>query len=633
MRDLRKKITIPFRLLELLVLSIIFGLSLWTCSTKNLIGTEKVGSIFIDANIPGANIWLDDNSTGKKTPDTLENITVGKHKVSVRKESYNSNPEFDSVEVVEGSTVSVNFLLTNKVGAISVNSNPPGARIILDHKNTQESTPDTLDSVSVGNHIVTVEKEGYGTVPSLDTVEVIEDSLVSVDFILVEKRGNIFVNSNVSGAEIFLDYVSTGKLTPDTIFDLMVGNHVVSVKKSGYSVFPETTIVEVIESSVPTCNFVLSQNLGGLFVNSTPQGAEIYLNHQNSGKLTPSLFSLPEGNYIVSVAKSGYFSFPESAMVFLVKDSSIVINFTLTQKKGSIFVNSVPPGGDIILDYVYTGNTTPDTIFDLTVGEHIVSVAKAGYLCSPDSLMTMVNENQTSTSEFVLLDTLYGSLEVTSNMEGATICIDQKDTNQVTPYVFFNNVTIGTHIISIFKTGHSNGSPAKEVVNIATKDTVEVNFGLSPTQLGWSVGNITPDFKLQDDSLNWRRYYAYRGFVVMLNFWSTDCVNCMQELPYLQQIYEEYLADSLIILGVNDGGVFGNEGFEEIRQTREQKHLTFILLKGGKTSIKNDYELQTLGTPVTIIIDREGKVYYHKPGFQVGYEMKFKQKLNELFGK
>jgi hypothetical protein len=252
-----------------------FGLLflLWSCSTKNLIGTEKVGSIFVESNIPGATIELDDNPTKKQTPDTLKNIPVGKHQVSIRKEGYNSNPQFDTVEVIENGLTTVDFFLTNKVGIISVNSAPQGALIILDQINTQKITPDTLDSVPVGKHIVSVEKEGYRASPEFDTVEVVEDSLSTVDFALVERLGNIFVNSNIGGAEITLDHVPTGKVTPDTIFDVMIGNHLVSVTKSGYSVFPESATVQVLEGTVTPVNFVLAQKVGGLFVNSTPQGA------------------------------------------------------------------------------------------------------------------------------------------------------------------------------------------------------------------------------------------------------------------------------------------------------------------------------------------------------------------------
>jgi thiol-disulfide isomerase/thioredoxin len=276
---------------------------------------------------------------------------------------------------------------------------------------------------------------------------------------------------------------------------------------------------------------------------------------------------------------------------------------------------------------------TPDTLKGVPVGEHVISVTKEGFITAPDSVSISVMENGFDSVRFDLLEPTKGTLKVTSNPEGATICIDhqpQTDT-MLTPCVFFNSIPIGAHTISIFKEGYSNDNPVKETVDIVTEDTTEVYFSLSPAEVGKVVGNITPDFKLEADSHLWYRLYAYRGFVVMINFWATDCPACMKELPYLQQIYTEYLPDSLIIFGINYGGDFGDEGFEVIQLVRQQRQLTFILLKGAETSVKSDY--QVTFTPVTIILDRSGKIYYYKEGFLAGWEEDFRQKLDELFGK
>jgi len=299
---------------------------------------------------------------------------------------------------------------------------------------------------------------------------------------------------------------------------------------------------------------------------------------------------------------------------------------TDAQKTGSIFVNSVPAGAVVVLDHVNIGRITPDTIPDVAVGNHIVSVTREGYLASPDSMVITVKENQVSTAEFVLLETSYGSLKVSSNVEGATICLDNKATTEVTPHVFFNSVPVGTHIVSIFKEGYSNENPAKEVVTIVTGDTVEVFFSLNSAQVGKAVGNITPDFELEDDYGVWHRFYAYRGFVTMIFFWAKSCDFCMEEIPYLQQIYTEYLSDSLIIFGINY-----EDDFDVIRQIRDEEQLTFLLLKGVGTDVKSDYEVS--GTPVTIILDRSGQIYYYRVGFFSWLPGKLREKLDELFGK
>lgn len=301
-------------------------------------------------------------------------------------------------------------------------------------------------------------------------------------------------------------------------------------------------------------------------------------------------------------------------------------NLLNSQKTGSIFVTSIPDSGNIILDHaLLAGKVTPDTIFDVAVGNHIVSVTKEGYLPSPDSPIT-VKENEINTVKFVLLDTSYGSLKVTSNVDGATICIDKKDSAVVTPHVFSNNVSVGTHIISIFKEGYSNQEPAKEVVNIVTEDTVEVDFILNHADVGQAVGNITPDFYLQDDYGDSIRYYAHRGFVTMIFFWAKGCEFCMTEMPYVEQIYKEYQADTLLIFGINY-----EDSMNVIQDIRLAKQITFTFLKGGGTTVKSDFSV--VSTPVTIILDRSGKIYYYKVGYTSNLPGKLREKLNELFGK
>jgi peroxiredoxin len=193
--------------------------------------------------------------------------------------------------------------------------------------------------------------------------------------------------------------------------------------------------------------------------------------------------------------------------------------------------------------------------------------------------------------------------------------------------MFFDRVPVGTHVVSVLKEGYANDEPTKEIVRIMPGDTTEVNFSLSPAEVGQAVGNITPDFELQADFGFLYRLYAYRGFVIIINFWAEDCPNCMKELPYLQEIYDDYLPDTLVIFGLNY-----EDGFDVIQRIRDEEGLTFILLKDTDGAVKTDYGI--VGTPVTIILDRGGKIYFYWQGFQhPSVAQKFRDALDELFGR
>ena len=42
-----------------------------------------------------------------------------------------------------------------------------------------------------------------------------------------------------------------------------------------------------------------------------------------------------------------------------------------------------------------------------------------------------------------------------------------------------------------------------------------------------------------------------RGKVVLVDFWTYTCINCIRTMPFLKQWYSKYQDDGLVILGVH----------------------------------------------------------------------------------
>jgi len=72
------------------------------------------------------------------------------------------------------------------------------------------------------------------------------------------ETGSIFVTSSVDGATISLDGLPTEKVTPDTLKDIPVGDHEVSVEKTGYESDPSSLNVTVEVGKVKTASFTLT---------------------------------------------------------------------------------------------------------------------------------------------------------------------------------------------------------------------------------------------------------------------------------------------------------------------------------------------------------------------------------------
>ena len=141
----------------------------------------EFGKIFVSANVDGAKIYLDDINTGKVTPDTIE-AAIGIYELRLEKENYISSVQM--VEVFKDSLVQISFLLEESFSKIFVTSNISGARIFLDGINTGKLTPDTV-STDPGLHMVMIERAFY--LPETQEIEAIEDTVVSLNFVLVEE--------------------------------------------------------------------------------------------------------------------------------------------------------------------------------------------------------------------------------------------------------------------------------------------------------------------------------------------------------------------------------------------------------------------------------------------------------------
>ena len=119
---------------------------------------------------------------------------------------------------------------------------------------------------------------------------------------------------------------------------------------------------------------------------------------------------------------------------------------------------------------------------------------------------------------------------------------------------------------------------------------------------------IAIDFTLKDQYGNEHTLSGYRGKTIFLNFWGTWCPPYRGEMPYIQEIYNEYGENSnnIIILGVAAPNL-GREGSEEeIVSFLEENNYTFpVVMDFGGELV---YKYGIGGFPTTFIINEDGEV-------------------------
>lgn len=296
------------------------------------------GSIAVTSTPAGAAVWLDGEDTGKVTPITLENVPVGDHVVTLKLDGYAAASA--PVTVVSGETAEVIFELTTLTGDLTVTSTPDGAAIFIDGADTGEVTNTTLDGIAVGEHTVTLRKDGYADAVAVVTIVYNETATLHQD--LIEAHGSIAVASTPTGAAIFLDGIETGKLTNALLENVPAGDHVITLKLAGYADASKT--VTVADNETATVHFLLTEPAGSIVVTSAPDGARIFLDGTDTGEVTnATLTNVPVGEHTVRVERDGYLDTEETVTAASGKIAAVHFDLaraSITLRPGWNFVST-----------------------------------------------------------------------------------------------------------------------------------------------------------------------------------------------------------------------------------------------------------------------------------------------------
>jgi len=114
-------------------------------------------------------------------------------------------------------------------------------------------------------------------------------------------------------------------------------------------------------------------------------------------------------------------------------------------------------------------------------------------------------------------------------------------------------------------------------------------------------GDIAPDFQLQTLDGETVRLSDYKGQGVFLNFWATYCPPCKEEMPYMQNQYEEFKDKGVTILAIDVG-----EPKLTVEKFVKRHGLTFPILLDQNEDVLDSYGVGPI--PVTFLIDKDGKV-------------------------
>jgi peroxiredoxin len=116
--------------------------------------------------------------------------------------------------------------------------------------------------------------------------------------------------------------------------------------------------------------------------------------------------------------------------------------------------------------------------------------------------------------------------------------------------------------------------------------------------------------------------------VVLLNFWGLRCGACLEEMPYLDKIWNTYKDKDLVVLGVDTDGVDAGEITATLKEVGVS--VGYPLLIDQEFTITDTYT--NFLVPLTIVIDKAGLVQYIHTGFEKGTEKHYEDAVKKALG-
>ena len=112
---------------------------------------------------------------------------------------------------------------------------------------------------------------------------------------------------------------------------------------------------------------------------------------------------------------------------------------------------------------------------------------------------------------------------------------------------------------------------------------------------------IAPDFTLPQLNGQPLTLSAYRGKVVLLDFWATWCVPCREEIPHFVELQQKYGDQGFQIIGISM-----DDSADPVPGFYQQFHMNYPVVMGN-ARIGEAYG-GVLGLPIAFLIDRDGRI-------------------------
>jgi cytochrome c biogenesis protein CcmG, thiol:disulfide interchange protein DsbE len=116
---------------------------------------------------------------------------------------------------------------------------------------------------------------------------------------------------------------------------------------------------------------------------------------------------------------------------------------------------------------------------------------------------------------------------------------------------------------------------------------------------------------------------AYKGKILLVDFWASWCVPCKTSFPALDAIYREYQGRGLEVLAIN---------LDEARKNAD----AFLVAHPHRMTVLFDPKgtaplaFGVKGMPSSFLIDRTGAIRFSHMGYSDNVDVQYRREINQL---
>jgi peroxiredoxin len=138
-----------------------------------------------------------------------------------------------------------------------------------------------------------------------------------------------------------------------------------------------------------------------------------------------------------------------------------------------------------------------------------------------------------------------------------------------------------------------------------------------------AIGAIAPNFSLTTVDGEPVSLHDLRGKSVMVNYWVTWCIPCIEEMPVLEKLHREFQDQDFVMLSVNG---IAQDDLSTVMNTLGEFEVTFPVVLDEGDAVYNEFQVRFM--PTSFFIDPQGVIRHIQFGSTT--EDGFRSTIEEL---